>query len=65
MQQLDGLVPPALVYVEQAELQHGVGHQVVVELDLLFTGHRHRKQAGHMTVVEFDPRVELLCCLRV
>lgn len=36
MQQFNSLVPPALVYVEQAELHHTVGHQVVVELDLFF-----------------------------
>lgn len=36
-QYFNSLVPSALVYVEQTELHQRVRHEVVVELDLLFT----------------------------
>lgn len=38
MQQFDGLVSPALANTEQTELHQTVGHQVVVEPDLLLAG---------------------------
>jgi len=37
VEQLDGLVPAVLTDAEQAELQQGVGDQVVVVPDLLLT----------------------------
>lgn len=43
-QELDGLVPPALVYVEQTELHQTVGHHVVVEPDLLLPEREREKQ---------------------
>lgn len=39
MQQFDGLVSPALANTQQTELHQTVGHQVVVEPDLLLTEH--------------------------
>lgn len=39
MQQFDGLVSPGLANTQQTELHQTVGHQVVVELDLLLTEH--------------------------
>lgn len=48
MQQSNSLVPSALVYVEQTELHQRVGHQVVVEPDLLFT--EHTQKEGELTV---------------
>lgn len=44
VQYFNGLVPPALVYVEQAELHQRVGNQIVVKLDLLFTEHTQEKK---------------------
>lgn len=43
-QELDGLVPPALIYVEQTELHQTVGHHVVVEPDLLLPKHEQEKK---------------------
>lgn len=37
MEQLDGLVPSALFNEEETELHHGIGNEVVVELELLLT----------------------------
>lgn len=37
LQQFDGLLSAALVYVQQAELQQGVGHQVQVKPNVLLT----------------------------
>lgn len=42
-QEFNGLVPPALIYVEQTELHQTVGHHVVVEPDLLFTEDIHKR----------------------
>lgn len=44
MQEFNSLVPSSLVYVEQTELHQTVGHQVVVEPDLLFTEHIQKER---------------------
>lgn len=52
-QQFDGLVSPALVNTQQAELHKTVGDQVVVEPDLLLTGHTHgKKQIAPLIILQ-------------
>lgn len=45
-QELDSLVPPALIYIEQTELHQTVGHHVVVEPDLLLPEQEREKKVG-------------------
>lgn len=45
-QELDRLVPPALIYIEQTQLHQTVGHHVVVEPDLLLPEREHENNAG-------------------
>lgn len=47
MQQFDGLVSPALASTQQTELHQTVGHQVVVESDLLLT--EHNRDGKHVS----------------
>lgn len=60
MQQLDGLVSPALANTQQTELHQTVGHQVVVEPDLLLTEHNKRQKTQKSVYLSSSTTVEPL-----
>ena len=60
LQESDGLVSVPPLLVNQGQLEHGEGHQIIVVLDLFFTVKRKTNKNGgleqvsmHVTVLSF------------